>query len=81
MSRSKERKPKNEATNAPQQVNLALPPSRTVLVLGVDAMGRLYHQMHGEAGLVEVNGLMAYGNYIAKLGFEHAFVVPNQVKG
>jgi hypothetical protein len=52
-----------------------------VLVLGVDAMGRLYHQMHGEAGLVEVNGLMAYGNYIAKLGFEHAFVVPNQVKG
>ena len=59
-------------------VSIPIPPSRATLVLGIDTHGRLYHEMYGEGGLVELGGLLAYGQHLLSLGFQHATQVPEK---
>ena len=63
-------------------VTITVPPSRAVLVLGVDTHGRLYSHLHGDVGLVEFGGLIAYGEHILQRGYEQSVQVnPNAPRG
>lgn len=59
---------------------IKLPPSQVALVLGVTAEGQLYYQAYGNTGLVEIAGLMAYGNHVVNLGFQQSKNVPQTTR-
>jgi hypothetical protein len=68
-----------EIPQTPAAPAINLPPTKGGLVIGITPDGQLYHQIFGEAGMVEVEGMMMYMRQTMDRRWDLVLPTPNEM--